>query len=271
MSHTSDSKRDGADTAPAVVKIGGALVVGQLDGFWHDVARLTRTTPVIIVHGGGPEATRVARLLGHEPRFVHGRRVTTGRDLEIMEWVARGSLNTTLVGQALAHGITAVGLSGVDAGLVIVERRPPWTVDGETVDFGFVGDVVEVRPRLLRTLLSADMTPVVGPLGVDANGQAYNVNADTIARSIAEAVGARLLLLVTETGSLRRDVQGRGETVAVCDRETYASGIEQGWIDGGMRVKLQVAFEALEGGVGEVWIAAPDDLISRSAATRIVA
>lgn len=263
-------EKTGATAAPAVVKIGGALVAGNLVSFWRDVAQLTRAMPVIVVHGGGPEATRVARLLGHEPRIIHGRRVTTDRDLEILEWVARGSLNTRLVGQALAHGVTACGLSGVDGGLILVERRPPWDIDGETVDFGFVGDVVEVRPHLLRTLLAQGVTPIVGPLGVDTGGQAYNVNADTIARVIAEAVGAQLLLLVTEAGGLRRDEHARGKKIGVCSRDTYEAGVREGWISGGMRVKLHVAFEALESGVGEVWIAAPDDLLSRESATRIV-
>ncbi len=264
------TKKTGPAAAPVVVKIGGALVAGNLDSFWHDVGQLTRSMPVIIVHGGGPEATRVARLLGHEPRIIHGRRVTTDRDLEILEWVARGSINTRLVGQALAHGVTACGLSGVDGGLILVKRRPPWNIDGETVDFGFVGDVVDVRPHLLRTLVSHGVTPIVGPLGVDNEGQAYNVNADTIARVIAEAVGAQLLVLVTEAGGLRSDASARGDIIAACNRDTYEAGVREGWISGGMRVKLQVAFEALEAGVSEVWIAAPDDLLSRASATRVI-
>lgn len=256
--------------APAVVKIGGALVTADLSGFWGDIAALKERLPVIVVHGGGPEATRVARLLGHEPEIVHGRRVTTERDLEIIEWVARGALNTRLVGQAAACGVRAVGLSGVDASLVLVARRPPWIIDGREVDFGLVGDVESIDPELLQALLSAGLTPVIAPLGVDRTGQAYNVNADTIARAIAEAVGAERLMLVTESGSLRAAADGTGPVVAKCDRAMFTTGVEKGWIAGGMRVKLQVAFEALQAGVPEVCIVGPDDLLRRSKATRVV-
>ena len=256
--------------ASAVVKIGGALVAADLSRFWVDVAALKERLPVIVVHGSGPEATRVARLLGHEAEIVHGRRVTTERDLEIIEWVARGALNTRLVGQAVACGVRAVGISGVDASLVLVVRRPPWNIDGRQVDFGLVGDVESINPELLQTLLSAGLTPVIAPLGVDRAGQAYNVNADTMAREIAQAMGADQLMLVTETGSLRAAADGTGPVVAECDRAMFTAGVEEGWIAGGMRVKLQVAFEALQAGVREVCIVGPDDLIGRSKATRVV-
>lgn len=267
----SDVHENGARVAaPVVVKIGGALVTQSLVGFWASVRALKSAQPVIVVHGGGPEATRVARLLGHEPEIVQGRRVTTARDLEIVEWVARGSLNTRLVGQALACGVEAVGLSGVDAALVRVDRRLPWDIDGRQVDFGYVGDVRAVNTRVLDALLAADLTPVVGPLGVDEDGQAYNVNADTIASSIAAAVGASMLMLVTETGSLRDASDGDGSVIRRCTREQFDAGIQEGWISGGMRVKLKVAFDALDAGVPEVLIIGPDDLMDRSHATEVV-
>ncbi|MDX1429460.1 MAG: acetylglutamate kinase, partial [Rhodothermales bacterium] len=159
---------------PVVVKIGGALVAKELSAFWRNIGMLKVRQPVVVVHGGGPEATRVARELGHEPEIVNGRRVTSERDMEIMLWVARGALNTRLVGQALACGVRTVGLSGVDAGLVMVTRRPPWMIDGREVDFGLVGDVQSVDVTVLEALLAAGLTPVIGPLGVDENGQAYN-------------------------------------------------------------------------------------------------
>ncbi len=266
----SGNRRNGSmHGPPTVVKIGGALVTKDLVGFWTNVRALKSTQPVIVVHGGGPEATRVARMLGHEPEIVQGRRVTTERDLEIMKWVARGSLNTRLVGQALASGVDAVGLSGVDARLVRVERRPPWQIDGRSVDFGFVGDILNVDTRVLDALLAAGLTPVIGPLGVDDAGQAYNVNADTIASSIAQAVGATLLMLVTETGSLRNGADGSGSAVSHCSRAAFEAGIKEGWISGGMRVKLQVALDALEAGVPEVVIVGPGDLLKRSHATHV--
>ncbi len=255
---------------PAVIKIGGALVTSDLSTFWLNVGELRLRQPVVIVHGGGPEATRVAKMLGHEPEIVQGRRVTTQRDLEVIEWVARGELNTRLVGQAMAAGLRAVGLSGVDGAMIVVRKRPPWTIEGRNVDFGFVGDVESVNTELLDVLLRADFTPIVAPLGADGSGQAYNVNADTVAREIAAAIGASRLLLVTETGNVRNAADGSGDALTKCDPRLYEEGISEGWIAGGMRVKLQVAFEALEAGIEDVCIVGPEDIADRSRATRVV-
>jgi len=257
---------------PLVVKIGGALVgdPGSLEAFWDGVVALRTRAPVVVVHGGGPQATALARRLGHEPRMVHGRRVTTDLDLSIIQWALCGELNTQLVARAQQHGLRAVGVNGASAGLVRVEKRPPWVVDGETVDFGWVGDVKGVEGRALEALLSAGLVPVVAPLGIDGVGQVYNVNADTVARSIAEALGAAELLLVTEAGHVRRDPESPESYLPTCDAALFAQGKQEGWIQGGMRVKLQVAFEALSSGVAQVHILAPDDLQHRTKSTRVV-
>ncbi|NNE48551.1 MAG: acetylglutamate kinase [Rhodothermales bacterium] len=266
MSSGDESHGDGV----VVIKIGGAILSQPLDTFWDGVAEMMRTRRVIIVHGGGPEATRVARMIGHEPRIVRGRRVTTEIDLEIMQWVTRGSLNTRLVGQAIAHGLRPVGLCGADAGMVVVERRPPWVIDGHEIDFGLVGDIVEVQPGLLLKLLDDAYLPILAPICVDNLGRLYNVNADTVASAIAEHTNARSLLMVTETGGLRRHADDPASILGACDRSVYASGLADGWISGGMQVKLHVALEALKVGIPEVWIVAPDDLLTRATATRIV-
>lgn len=260
------------ESKPIVIKISGALLEGDgaPEAFWQAVQALNESAPVVIVHGGGAQATAMARRLGHEPTIVEGRRVTSDVDLDIMQWALRGKLNTQLVGQAKQHGITAVGLSGVDGDTLQVTKRPPWTVDGQTVDFGWVGDVDNVDPSLLLTLLESGLVPIVAPLGIDAEGQAYNVNADTVARSLAGALGADQLLLVTATGGVRRDADVPESHLATCTAETFEAGMEAGWINGGMRVKMEVAFDALRSGVDEVLILAPDDLISRSRATRVV-
>ncbi len=265
MSHTTDPARD-----VTVVKIGGALLADPLGTFWSGISRLSSSRRVIIVHGGGPEASRVARLVGHEPRIVRGRRVTTETDLEIMQWVTRGALNTRLVGQAIAAGLRPVGVSGADGGIVVVEKRPPWVIDGHEVDFGLVGDVTSVQCELLLTLLNDGYLPIVAPICADVHGQLFNVNADTVASAIAEHMGAGSLLLVTETGGLRRRTDDPASTLSTCDRSVYATGLSEGWITGGMEVKMHVAFEALKFGVPEVWIVAPDDLLERKSATRII-
>lgn len=241
-----------------------------LDGFWPAVQALQKTAPVVIVHGGGPQATAMAQRLGHEPRIVHGRRVTTDLDLDIMQWTVRGAINVQLVGQAMRQGMRAVGLSGADGGLLRVTRRPPWQVDGETVDFGWVGDVDHANTEVLDALLSSGFLPIVAPLGIDGDGAIYNVNADTVARTLAEALGASQFLLVTESGGVRRDPDDPDSLLSKCSRATFEAGKTDGWIQGGMRVKLQVAFEALAAGIPEVFILAPDDVLTRHRATRVL-
>ena len=257
---------------PIVIKIGGAVLDEPegLDTFWQQVNHLHETMPVVIVHGGGKQATELAHRLGHKPRIVHGRRVTSDLDLDIVQWTMRGSVNAGLVGQAARHGLTAVGLSGADGGLLRVHKRPPWEIEGMMVDFGWVGDVDHVETAVLESLLLAGFVPVVAPLGIDAAGQLYNVNADTVAQAIATALGAEQLFLVTQSGGVRRVVDDATSRLAHCTRETYDRGLETGWINGGMGVKLHVAFEALSGGITEVFILAPDDLLARAYATRVV-
>lgn len=257
---------------PIVVKIGGGLLESDaMAGFWRGVTMLREHHPVLLVHGGGPQATSAARRLGHEPRFVHGRRVTGDVDIEVVQWTMRGQLSTRIVAEAHRLGIRAVGVSGVDAGILQVRRRPPWLVDGETVDFGWVGDVVATDTRFLVQCLSSDVLPVVSPLGVDVAGGVYNVNADTVAECLASALKADELLLVTETSGLRRGPDEDAAMVPECDRSLYEEGMSDGWITEGMRVKLKVAFDALDHGVGSVWIVGADDMDRRETATRVTA
>lgn len=255
-----------------VVKIGGSLLSGaeKLNDLWSGLRELCSSASVVLVHGGGPQATEMARRLGHEPRIVQGRRVTTDTDLDIMHWTVRGAMNTRLVAAAIEQSIPAVGISGVDGSTVVVEKRPPWDMDGQTVDFGWVGDVRLVETRLLRSLLASGFLPIVAPLGIDAAGQTYNVNADTVACALAGALNATRFLLVTETGGVRQEWDDPASRLETCSAETFASGRAQGWIRDGMLVKLRVAFDALSKGVPDVHILAPDDVVSRSRGTRVI-
>ena len=263
---------ESAPSKPTVIKIGGALLAmpDAMDAFWTSVAALRSETSVVVVHGGGPQATEVARRLRHEPRIVHGRRVTSDVDLEIVQWTLRGALNTSLVAGAARHGLAAVGLSGADGATLRVTKRPPWEIDGETVDFGWVGDVERVETGLIQTLLDGGFVPVLAPLGLDAAGLIYNVNADTVACAVAEALSAASFLLVTESGGVRRNPEDPASRLDRCDRATFERGVNEGWIAGGMRVKLHVAFQALEASVADVAVLSPGALLDRTDATRIV-
>ena len=254
---------------PIVIKVGGA-VLQHLEAFWPQVQTLARTHHVVIVHGGGAAATSLAHRLGHQPRIVQGRRVTTLLDLQIVEWTMRGGVNVDLVGQATAHGLHAVGLCGADGGMVRVIRRKPWMIDGEAVDFGWVGDIEAVNTQLLHTLFGIGHLPILAPLGVDGQGRRYNVNADTVAAAIAVALAAETLLLVTATGGILRHAHNPDTLFRSLTASALREGQAGGWISGGMHVKGQVAIEALTRGVGQVFITAPGDLIGRTTATRIV-
>ena len=260
-----------ASAAPVVVKLGGSLLQQEqtLAAFWPQLVRLQQSHPVVLVHGGGPQTTALSRRLGCEPEKVEGRRITGDDDLQALLWAVRGELSTKLVAAARRQGMQAVGLSGVDGGLIEVKRRPPWTVDGREVDFGHVGDICQVNPMLVQHLLEKGMLPVVAPVGVDAEGLVYNVNADTVARALAEALQAEGLLFVTETGGVQRTAEADGASLRRCSAATAATGTTEGWISGGMKVKVDMALEALRAGVSEVCIVHVADLVERRRATQV--
>jgi acetylglutamate kinase len=256
-----------------VVKVGGALIedARAIEAVWQGVGALRAEHEVVVVHGGGPQATALSRRLGHEPRIIAGRRITSDLGRDAVLWTVRGELNARLVASAQAAGLRAVGLSGVDGELVSVARRPPVAVDGEAVDFGWVGDVVSADPAVLHTLLAAGFLPVVASPCADREGNVYNVNADTVALTLAEALGADALLLVAEAGGVYRDLADPGSLLGTVDSEAAEAGLAAGWIVGGMRVKLDVGFEALGRGVPSVRICAPGALADDEAGTTLVA
>ena len=241
-----------------VVKLGGAILsdAEAVAEVWAGVAGRR----AVLVHGGGPQQTDLARRLGHEPRVVAGRRVTTDLDLDVALWTLRGALNARLVAAGRAAGARAVGVSGADGALVTVRRRPPREVDGETVDFGHVGDVEAVDPSLVVALLDAGFVPVVATVCADDRGALYNVNADTVAAALAGALGADRLDLVTEAGGVRRDPSDPDSPLPSLTLAQAAAGEAEGWIAGGMRPKLSVARDALAAGVPAVRICAVADL-----------
>ncbi len=253
--------------APVIIKIGGGIL-DNLDLFW-DQLKLIKSPPIII-HGGGVQSSSLANRLGHTPRIINGRRVTGDLDLSIAEWTMRGAINVRLVAQANARDLKAVGLSGVDGPILNARRREPWLINDELVDFGWVGEIVSIDTTLIEAVSDAGFIPIIAPLGVDTTGQRYNINADTVAGALAIATQAEELLLVTDTGGVLQDPADPESLIRTCAPTDESVGIDQGWITGGMLVKLRIAREALASGVPSVWILGADDLLQKQNATSVL-
>ena len=209
---------------------------------------------LLVVHGGGPQATTLSRKMGLEPEIVAGRRVTSPEVLEVAKMVYGGQINVNVVGALRGHGVSAVGLTGIDAGLVMVHRRPPVEItddDGatRTVDFGEVGDVDSVNTTLLDVLLPRGHVPVVASLAADGDGAIMNVNADTLAAHLAAALGAQKLVYVTGAPGLLREADDPSSLVAFAAPEDLQALLTTGSIKGGMRPKVEACLKAVSGGV----------------------
>ncbi|MBI3548864.1 MAG: acetylglutamate kinase [Elusimicrobia bacterium] len=241
-----------------VVKVGGRIVGKRdsLDSLIEDVSLLQQVgVKIVLVHGGGPQATEMSRKLGVEPQIVNGRRVTDEKALEVAKMVYAGALNIDILSSFRAHHTAAVGLSGVDAGLITARRRPKTWVqpvgeaEGREVDFGFVGDIVKVDPRSVEHLLEGGMIPVISCLGADAEGAILNINADSVAEAVARALRAEKLVVVTDTEGVLKDVNNPGSLVSYTDVEEIEKFKQEGKLTGGMLPKVDACLSALKGGV----------------------
>jgi acetylglutamate kinase len=241
-----------------VIKLGGEIAADAeaLDSLAQDISLLTHVNVrVVLVHGGGPQATTLSRRLGLEPRLVQGRRVTDEDTLSVAKMVFAGQINVDILSALRRHGVRGVGLSGLDGDILSATRRPPTemkdegTGEIEMVDFGHVGDVTDVDPDLLKLLVGSGYVPVVSSLAGDSDGNTLNVNADTVASVLARSLGASKLITLTSVPGLLRDAANPESLVShltVAEaRELMASGA----VVGGMVPKLTTMIEALEGGV----------------------
>lgn len=215
-----------------VVKLGGTTIVDQAPVL-SEVAALARRRPVILVHGGGKRLTEWLERMGVVSQFRGGLRVTDAASLEVAAAVLRGVINSELVSGLRALGVDAVGLSGVDGGLLIAER---------VEDLGFVARVVGLRRDLLDALMVAGQVPVVAPLARDENGIVCNVNADDVAAGIAAGVGARQLVLMTDVDGVRDASGHKIDSLTAAEAELL---ITSGTIAGGMVAKVRAALGAL--------------------------
>ncbi len=199
-------------------------------------------TPVV-VHGGGPQVTQVSARLGIETTFVDGLRVTDAETLDVATMVLAGKLNKEVVGSLVAGGVAAVGLSGIDGGLLLARRQV-------APDLGFVGEVVHVNADVLRTLAERRFVPVVASIAVDDTGQAYNVNADVVAAELAIELGAEKLVFINDVPGL---IGPTGDLLSELSAQQCLDLLAQGGVvEGGMIPKLESAVDALGAGVKRV-------------------
>jgi len=220
---------------------------------------------VVLVHGGGPQSTELASALGHDTTFVDGRRVTDGDSLEVAMMVLNGQINTRVLASCRDLGVPAVGISGIDAGLIRAHRRPPVeNIDGKEVDYGHVGDIDSVDADILRKQLDNDLMPVVSPLSCDASGNVLNINADTVAAAIAAELNAEKLILATAAPGVLENFNDPQSLISYIDRAELKQLCDDGKLADGMLPKAAAIEQALANGVNRVHVIShkmPDSLL----------
>jgi acetylglutamate kinase len=241
-----------------VIKYGGAAMVDEKlrRGFAQDIVLLNSLgLHPVIVHGGGPQIGKTLERLNIPTRFVRGMRVTDDAAMEIVEMVLAGQINKSIVADIAVHGGKAVGISGRDAGLLRASKMlmEVTGADGkvEAVDLGQVGRVEEVSPGIIENLRQHDFIPVIAPIGFDAEGRSYNINADIAAAKIAEALKAEKLILLTDVPGI---LDGNKNLQPLLTIDEARRQVAAGSIEGGMVPKVECAIDALLGGVKQVHI-----------------
>jgi acetylglutamate kinase len=229
----------------AVVKFGGSVLEMSQGGTLAQDLVLLKGAGVhpVLVHGGGPEITRVLERMGKVSTFVQGLRVTDAETMEVVEMVLAGRANKGLVSLIIQHGGTAVGLSGVD-GRMLVARK--YRAD---VDLGQVGEIQDVHPELLTQLSGQGYIPVIASLGIGEDGTTYNLNADTAAGALAVAVGAGKFILLTDVLGVYRDYHGDRQLISELRAPEAEALIRDGSVSRGMIPKVEACLDALRGGV----------------------
>ena len=240
-----------------VVKAGGGVFAdaAAVRGLIEQIAILHYFgVRVVFVHGGGPQLTEITEQLGVPTRMVQGRRVTDQKSIDATSMVLNGLINTQLLSYCREMNIDAVGVSGVDAGLVRAHKRGPVKVDGETVDYGFVGDIDAIDPTVLNKLLDNGLMPIVSPLSADENGTLLNINADTVAAAIGAALDAEKLMLCTGAPGILSDFNDPTSIISFTDLAGLKKLREEKKIVDGMLPKAKAIEDAIKGGVRRVHV-----------------
>jgi acetylglutamate kinase len=232
-----------------VVKYGGnAMTDPALARQFADDVVLMRSVGMrpVVVHGGGPQISALMERLGMVPEFRDGLRVTDAESLDVARMVLVGKISRDIVSAVNVHGPLAVGLSGEDAGLILASARNP--------ELGFVGDVAAVNPGIVQRLLAEELIPVVSTIGADLAGQSYNINADTVAGALAEALGAEKVVYLTDVEGLLADLDDPASLISHIDAARLQKLVDTGVLTGGMIPKIAACVHAVEHGVGSAHI-----------------
>jgi acetylglutamate kinase len=231
-----------------VVKYGGASMSPDQGGVFAQDIVLMRSVGVrpVVVHGGGPQIGELMVRLGKVPEFHDGLRVTDAETLDIARMVLVGKVNRDIVSAINVHAPLAVGLSGEDAGLITATARAP--------ELGFVGDVDAVNASILERVLAQGLIPVIATIGSDVDGQAYNINADTAAGAVAEALRAEKLVYLTDVEGVRRTPDDPATRISAIAADELEAMIEAGAVEGGMIPKVASCVRAVRKGVGHAHI-----------------
>lgn len=226
-----------------VIKLGGAAMTGDELGLFAEDILLLRSCGMrpVVVHGGGPQIGEMMQKLGKAPAFRDGLRITDAETLDIARMVLVGKINRELVAAINREDPVAVGLSGEDAGLITVVQRDP--------SLGFVGDVSSVDPSIVLKLLNEGLVPVISTIGRDVAGQAYNINADAAAGSVAAALAAEKIIYLTGAPGLLEDVNDTSSTISRLTPAELRDRLARRTVEGGMIPKLQACADAVDAGV----------------------
>ncbi|WP_336787356.1 acetylglutamate kinase [Paenibacillus sp. MMO-177] len=237
-----------------VMKCGGSTLAALPDSFFGELRELQESgVHPVIVHGGGPAISETLTKLGIETEFVNGLRKTNDAVLDVVEMVLAGRINKEIVRKIQTNGAKALGLSGVDG--LLIQAKPV----ANTAEIGFVGDVTDVNAEVIEGVMAMGYMPVIAPIGIDASGQRYNINADTAAGAVASHLGVEQMIVVTDVPGIMRNVDGEKKVLPSVTVAEIEEMIASGEIYGGMIPKVRAAVQCIQGRVREVVIVSGEE------------
>ncbi|WP_336776602.1 acetylglutamate kinase [Paenibacillus sp. MMO-58] len=237
-----------------VMKCGGSTLAALPDSFFGELRELQGSgVHPVIVHGGGPAISETLTKLGIETEFVNGLRKTNDAVLDVVEMVLAGRINKEIVRKIQTNGAKALGLSGVDG--LLIQAKPV----ANTAEIGFVGDVTDVNAEVIEGVMAMGYMPVIAPIGIDASGQRYNINADTAAGAVASHLGVEQMIVVTDVPGIMRTVNGDKRVLPSVTVAEIEEMIASGEIYGGMIPKVRAAVQCIQGRVREVVIVSGEE------------